>query len=493
MAIKLFQKLFARKKDEPIVMTAAEAFKPAPETPAPEEPAPQAPETAPEPAPEPAPETPAPETPAPETTPEETSEETSAEVPEEAPEEAPAEEEKPAEQPPADPSLQTWIYACLDDTASIALNLRPSLIAQFSGVSEDEKGISGTLPSGGKVQATINADAADVRELAGYVKSCYADTFLSDRDVQNAAMMQIELFNVVVELTMPAPFTAEDERAFAAAALAVAQPMRGFVLNPGFELRRWDGKLLISQDGRTDFTVFMPIRRGVASAGSGQNAAVDAARQKRSNEILHRHGIPMDCTRPVQVHEADARLRTPEEIVGRVAALVACALKAQAFTSPRDVATPAAWVLNAVKRLEAQYGVNRLFTGKEMNYIVRAHETNHGQYLLRFESCAVLLWALGLCELNWPSQPADVETILRVIRDGDTQSLLRAAHPRPLGEILNMHDMIFRLHSLCVREKPEFLKDAAVDHDIVYERHYALNWLLAVDGISDWDMVVPKT
>ena len=31
------------------------------------------------------------------------------------------------------------------------------------------------------------------------------------------------------------------------------------------------------------------------------------------------------------------------------------------------------------------------------------------------------------------------------------------------------------------------------DHDVVYERHYALNWLVAVDGISDWDMIVPKT
>ena len=499
MAIKLFQKLFGHKKNEPIVLTAAEAFKPIEEeTPA----APVEPEAAPreetaaavsEPAPAEASVEAAQETaeaPAEETQTEEASSE------EASSEEAPAEEVIPEvviPEEPKDPPLQAWIYACLDDTTNINLHLRPQLISQFRAISEDESGVSGTLPSGANVRTVIHAEPTSVRELAGYLKSCYSDTYLPDRDVQNAAMMQIELFNVMVEFTMDAPFTPEDEAAFAAAALAVAQPMRGFVLNMKMELIRHDGKLLISADGRTDFTVFMPIRRGASQTSANESAAVDAARKKRSNETLHQHGIPMNCDLPSQVHEADARLRTPEEIVNRLAALVACALKAQAYTSPREVATPAAWVLNAVKRLDGQYGVNRLFTSKEMEYIVRANETQHDSYLLHFEACAVLLWALGLYTLEWPSVTADVETILRIIRDSDTDMLLRVAKPRPLGEVLNMHDMIFRLHSLCVRENPEALAEAHVNHDVVYERHYALNWLLAVDGISDWDMIVPKT
>lgn len=465
MAMNFFRKLFGRKKNESIVLTADEAFKTL-ESPEPDPAEPEAPET---------------ETVAPESEP----------VASEAPcaEEAPAEEETES---PKEPAHYVWMYACLDDPSGATASMRPQLISSLRSVTEDENGVIGTLPTGANVFISVRTEKTDVSEQAGYLKLQYADTFLPDRDVQNAALMQIELFNVLIEFRMEAPYTEEDEEALYRAALTVAQPMRGFVVNMKFDLLRWDGKLVMSADGRTDFTLFMPIRLSPTQA-SENNTAADTARMKRSNEILKSHGATAECTLPVQVREYDARLRTPEEIVNRLAAVFACAIKAQAYTSPREISAPAAWSLSAIKRLDTQYGVNRLFTGKEMEYIVRSPESQHESYRLRFESCAVLLWALGLYRLDWPDAPTDTGAILRVIRDADTEMLLRIAKPRPMGEVLNMHDLTFRQHSLCVREGEAALKDAHIDHDIVYERHYALNWLLAVDGISDWDMIVPKT
>ena len=452
MAIKIFQKLFGRRKSESIVLTADEAFKPSEAEGAP-----------------------AAESPEPESEPI-----------------VPEEPEEKREESAQEPAHYLWLYACLDDPMGATAAMRPQLISSLRSVTEDGTGISGTLSTGAAVSIRVRSDRTDVSEQAGYLKLQYADTFLPDRDVQNAALMQIELFNALIEFRVESPHTPEDEEALSKAVYAAAQPLRGFVVNMKFDLTRWDGKLVISADGRTDFTLFMPIRLSPTQAGESDSAA-DAARMKRSNEILRSHGAKAECTLPVQAREFDARLRTPEEIIHRLAAVFACAVKAQAYTSPREVPAPAAWSLSAVKRLDAQYGVNRLFTGKEMEYIVRAPESQHESYLLRFESCAVLLWALGLYRLEWPDARADTSGIMSVIRDADTEMLLRIAKPRPLGEILNMHDLTFRQHSLCVRESEEAIRDAHIDHDVVYERHYALNWLLAVDGISDWDMVVPKT
>ena len=451
MALKFLQKLFHRK-NAPIVLSADEAFA------QPEEKNAEIPES------------------------------TAANAEPQAPESASVE---------AVDSVQSarhlWLYACLDEPNGVKLFLRPELISHLRAMTENESGFAGALVSGAEFRADVQTNALFMTEQAGYLKSRYADTYLTDRDVQNAAIMQIELFNTRVEFTLNPPFAEEDGDTLLETAFGAAQKMRGYVLNEQMELYRWDRKLVISQDGRTDFTVFMPIKRGTSQNDSAESAASDEARKKRTLEELKAHGISAALENSVQAREADVKLRTAEEIVDRLAAIFACAVKAQAYTSPHDVNAPAAWSLNAVKRLDGQYGVNRLFTGKEAEYIVRSQESQHSTYLLRFESCAVLLWALKLYHLDWPSERANVDDIMRVIRDADTEMLLRIAKPRALGEILNMHDLVSRLHSLCVREGDEALQESKVDYDVVYERHYALNWLLAVDGISDWDMVVPKT
>lgn len=85
--------------------------------------------------------------------------------------------------------------------------MRPQLIAHFRALNEGSDGFEGTLPSGGRVTCAVRTDLGFVREQAGYLKTRFADTFPADRDVWNAAMMQIELFNTRVECTL-APHTA---------------------------------------------------------------------------------------------------------------------------------------------------------------------------------------------------------------------------------------------------------------------------------------------
>lgn len=386
-----------------------------------------------------------------------------------------------------------WMYGFVEEPQSAKALLRTGMISAFRAVSEDMSGFSCRLKPNGVVSVLVCTDPDIVSAQAGYLITRFKNTYLSDRDVQNAVMMQLEVFNAYAEFTLNPPYCADDVRALYAAVYKIAQSVYGYVLNEKTELYRWDARLVISQDGRTDFTEFMPVKRSGSAPSKADQDAADAARRTRSIEILKKHGVDIPAEMPVQIPEAAAVLRSSEDIVNRLIPLFACALKAQAYTSPRDIQAPHAWVSNALKRLNNQYGVNRLFTGKEADYIVRGTEAQHPSFLLRFESCQVLLWALGLINLSWPQETADTEGLLRVIRDADTDMLLKIAKPRPLNMILSMHDVTYRLHSICVRTDEETLKKIGIDHDVVYERHYALNWLLTADGIQDWDTVIPKT
>jgi len=469
MALKIFQKLFKKKSKGHIVLTPEEAYAPLTQ---------ESEENAEASAPVFIPDFAA----------ENKTEEPKAEInahKEEPPKEEPAEKKQSP--------INIWMYGCLEDPTTAKTQIRNGMISAFRSVSEDSCGFTCSVQSGASVSVVIYPDVKYVNEQAGYLMMRYRDAYPENRDVLNAAMMQMELFNALAVYTMNPPYTQDDADALLSAVYAIALPVHAFVVNGRMELYRWDKRLVIAPDGRTDFTVFMPIKRSAAPGHREEADSADAARRTRNMEVLKKHGIEMPADMPVQVTEADARLRTPEEIVGRLASLLACALKAQAYTSPREISAPAAWTMNAVKRLDTQYGVNRLFTRKEAEYIVRGREQQHPAFLLRFESCTVLLWALGLVNMGWPDEACDTHSILRILRDADTEMLLKIAKPRPLNVILNMHDITYRLHSICVRCDEETQKAYSIDPDVVYERHYALNWLIAANGISDWDLVVPKT
>ena len=415
-----------------------------------------------------------------------------------APEEktVPQEEDAAAEKIPEHEQspFSLWMYGYVEEREIAMTLIRGGIISAFRSVSEDAAGFLCRLTQDTRVNVKISTDPENVSAQTGYLASRFKDTYLSERDVKNAALMQIGVFNAFAEFTLHPPYSENDLSLLVSAVYKIAEMVCGFVLNEQAELHRWDRKLLISEDGRTDFREFMPIRRSGNAVSKADQDAADEIRRAKSIEILKKHDVNIPAEMPVQIRESKAKLRDSEEILDRLVALFACALKAQAYTSSaREISAPHVFVANAVKRLDNQYGVSRLFTSKEADYIVRGREIQHSAFKLRMESCQVLLWALGLINIGWPSERADAESLLRIIRDADTEMLLKIAKPRPVSTVLSMHDVIFRLHSICVRTDEETLKAMNIDHDVVYERHYALNWLLTADGITDWDMVIPKT
>jgi Domain of unknown function (DUF4272) len=101
-----------------------------------------------------------------------------------------------------------------------------------------------------------------------------------------------------------------------------------------------------------------------------------------------------------------------------------------------------------------------------------------------------MLWALGFVDdLARPDKICDVPNAVALLRDLGRDGFLKKAKLRPMREILDAADLIYREHwattEARIKNQPA---PGGLDPGVVQERHYALNWLI---GYSDqeWDNV----
>ena len=70
---------------------------------------------------------------------------------------------------------------------------------------------------------------------------------------------------------------------------------------------------------------------------------------------------------------------------------------------------------------------------------------------------------------------------------------MESAVVRSKEEILDFQDLVLRYDWACVDARIHHKPLSILDGDIVYEWHYALNWLVQADGITQWDDVTTTT
>ena len=79
------------------------------------------------------------------------------------------------------------------------------------------------------------------------------------------------------------------------------------------------------------------------------------------------------------------------------------------------------------------------------------------------------------------------------LRDRDTAQFIKDAKLRPIGELLDETDLIYRYHWAVVdarlkqKEAP-----AKLDGGVIQERHYVLNWLVGYMNQA-WDDISTDT
>lgn len=209
------------------------------------------------------------------------------------------------------------------------------------------------------------------------------------------------------------------------------------------------------------------------------------ARKARSEAHLSDRKVPVNKNLPPIDGDENARIRSVQEVAGRALALMLVAAKGEGLEQP------------IVERVMEAYGIAPWLSPVERVFV---EDPEPGQqdrinHCWRYEGLAVMLWALGYqAELPYPDAICDVPGSVGTVQSaGSHDAFLAGARLRPLSEILDQADLHYRLHWAVVDARIRGDEPpSALEPGVVYERHYALNWLRCYLG-ADWDDVSADT
>ncbi|ESZ09284.1 MULTISPECIES: DUF4272 domain-containing protein [unclassified Mesorhizobium] len=229
---------------------------------------------------------------------------------------------------------------------------------------------------------------------------------------------------------------------------------------------------------------FLGFLTSLAFIGSANAEGEAEARKAASTAQLKKEGVPFIDHLPTIETEAESRRRTKDEVVKRAIALVIVAVTAE--TNDR----------NLLSNLISQFGAEGFFTPKEQAFVGNpvATEQDRANFSWRYEGAFVMLWALQVFKnLGRPDKPCDVSRMVSVLRDLDTEGLLKRANLRPQSELLDAADLIYRYNWAVMDARVNGkAAPAGLERDVVVERHYALNWLIGYMG-QEWDNISTDT
>jgi hypothetical protein len=148
-----------------------------------------------------------------------------------------------------------------------------------------------------------------------------------------------------------------------------------------------------------------------------------------------------------------------------------------------------------VRQFIADHNLDPHFSPDERAFIRNPKPTDQqrSQFSWRYEAAWVMLWALGYVnELDKPSAQCDVPAAGRIVMKRSHAQFLAESKPRPVSEILEHADRIYRYRWALVDARLSGTQVTGLDADVALERHQALNWLIGYNG-ADWDDVTTDT
>ncbi len=212
-------------------------------------------------------------------------------------------------------------------------------------------------------------------------------------------------------------------------------------------------------------------------------------RKERSNRILAARGMKEVGFLGVTAAAAGTILRTPQEVATRVTVLTVISQLAFNYWTPPET-----------KEYLQRHQLWEFVSPREKYLVEHPSDEQRTKETWKSECIWILLWALyrGADTPGFPDQICQLNQIAGphypIIHEGGPQGFIeKATTLRPLNEILDLLDLYYRLDWICT--------DARLHHDeayltvvpgVVYERHYALNWLTCYRN-QDWDDVTCDT
>lgn len=205
-------------------------------------------------------------------------------------------------------------------------------------------------------------------------------------------------------------------------------------------------------------------------------------RKEKSEALLRLHDVPINEWLPAIESEEETIIRSPKEIAQRLCVLSVVNMFAFNYITGEE----------AIAYLQ-QYALWQYATPDEMDLMTNPTDKKKMQETWKTEGIYVLFWALDVVgELAFPDSPVDMGSLgiteYPVGANTDPNVFINGAtRSKSKTEILDANDLYYRADWACVdaRMKDDLSMDV-LDRSVVYERHYALNWLIHYLD-QEWD------
>ncbi|WP_375587451.1 DUF4272 domain-containing protein [Flagellimonas aurea] len=209
------------------------------------------------------------------------------------------------------------------------------------------------------------------------------------------------------------------------------------------------------------------------------------SRKIETNKYLESKGIPICEHLPLVENSQEVILRKPSEIASRI--MILTGIIDTAFDEDRKE------IVSWLKEINLWEGVSK----SEKEYLTKKSLTKEDKIAAswRTEAVNVLYWSLGMVDkLNEPIEECDLTKAHEGTKEkyGSLDNFIKQSEIRSAEEILDQTDLIYRIHwavrdaGLNSRPYPN-----GYNPSVVYERHYALNWITCYQ--EDWDDITTDT
>ena len=221
----------------------------------------------------------------------------------------------------------------------------------------------------------------------------------------------------------------------------------------------------------------------------GPQATTEAQKERKAqNEaLIQSYQIKVNPNLPAIASEEDVQIRTSQTIAERITLLAATNMVA--FNQmPGEQAV--AYLKN--------FDLWQLATPKEVDFLQNPTDERKAYETWKCESIWTLLWALNVVpDLNFPDKLADLNNIPPAQypigpHKNPNDFIAQMTQTATKKVILDANDLYYRIHWACVDARLSGQEITQVNPGIVYERHYALNWLINYKN-QPWDEVTCDT
>lgn len=402
---------------------------------------------------------------------------------------------QPKKEEPKTQEAVLTLYACRKDgkaVPDIACRLFADVMDRIFYTDEDEFQIR--FKDGTAAVFHLVTDAEETKVQSNGMANFFSQAPLENEEVKEAALCQMRLFNCIIGIRFEIDGDSDRTNGIIHSIYGMAEELSAFVLYPNMYLYHWDGRLLLSIDGKSDFEEFYPQASTTILDREVNEEEADRERKMRSIAILKEKRIPFLEHLKASVFESECKIPDKEVIIHRLACIFTACVQSEIYTSGqfencREMAA------EEIAQMEERYQISDWLSLEERDYLENPDKDPalHNRFGWRYECCSVLLWALSMMELKEPTEICDASELGAVMWNHTFDSLMEAAVLRSRDEILDMQDLVLRYDWACVDARVHHKEVPMLCSDIVFEWHYALNWLVQADGIADWDRVTTTT